>query len=72
MTRLDYFPGGSDYFGATSAGLHALLLRRPESRDDEERKEPSADLTGVQTIQSLYEVVAWLSQRNGNPGYGDE
>ena len=47
----------SDYFGATSAGLRALLLRRPGPEGEGEHKEPGEDLTNVVTVASLDQVV---------------
>ncbi|KAL1755665.1 HAD-like domain-containing protein [Schizophyllum commune] len=48
----------ADYRGATAAGIHALLLRRPG--DTEAHVEEGEDLTGVQTIQTLQGVLTWL------------
>jgi len=52
-----------DYYGATGAGLHALLLRRPGLLGAEERKVPSEDLSGIPVVQHLGEVVTWVLRR---------
>ncbi|KAL1745694.1 HAD-like domain-containing protein [Schizophyllum fasciatum] len=48
----------ADYRGATAAGLHALLLRRPV--DTEAHIEHGEDLTGVPTIEGLQDILDWL------------
>ena len=57
--------GHSDYQGAAACGLHALLVRRPGPEGEEERKEPDEDLSGVQVVSGLGQVVDWVQRRNG-------
>jgi len=47
----------ADYVGASTAGISALLVRRPGSEGEGEHKEPSEHLVGVSVIRSLSEVV---------------
>ena len=49
----------SDYHGASKAGVHALLLRRPGPDGEGEQKEEGEDLTGIKVIRGLREVVEW-------------
>lgn len=60
MTR--YF-GDSDYFGAKRAGLNAALLRRPGELGAEERREDDEDLTDVEVVSSLTDII----KRLGSP-----
>ncbi|OSD03963.1 HAD hydrolase subfamily IA REG-2-like protein [Trametes coccinea BRFM310] len=53
-----------DYHGAKACGFEALLVRRPGPEGEEERKEPGEDLTNVQVVPSLSQVVDWVQQRN--------
>ncbi|KAI0829620.1 HAD hydrolase subfamily IA REG-2-like protein [Trametes gibbosa] len=53
-----------DYRGATAAGLHALLLRRPGPDGEEEHKEAGEDLTGVEVVPGLSAVVDWVRKQN--------
>ncbi|KAI9442376.1 HAD-like protein [Lactarius indigo] len=56
-----------DYLGAENAGLHALLLRRTEGDEDRERENAKVDLRtikGLNTVNSLYDVVAWVERMN--------
>jgi len=55
----------ADWRGATRAGLQALLVRRPGLEGEEERKEDGEDLTGVDVVSSLLEVVDWVQRTNG-------
>jgi len=50
-----------DYHGARRAGLNALLLRRPGSLGHEERKDENECLPEVETVQSLAQVVSWVT-----------
>ncbi|KAI0081274.1 HAD hydrolase subfamily IA REG-2-like protein [Panus rudis PR-1116 ss-1] len=47
----------ADYWGAKKAGICALLIRRHGAEGEEEHKEPDEDLTGVEVVHSLQEVV---------------
>ncbi|KAF8513027.1 HAD hydrolase subfamily IA REG-2-like protein [Hysterangium stoloniferum] len=53
-----------DYHGARQAGLHALLLRRPGPERVGEQREADEDLSNIQTVQSLSDVVTWMRQRD--------
>jgi hypothetical protein len=45
--------------------MEALFLRRPTSDDDGSSKESSdEDLSNVQVISSLTQVVDWVKRRN--------
>ncbi len=58
----------SDYLGAENAGLHALLLRRPGLKGDQERETAEVDLrTTIKSrdiVNDLYGVVAWVEGMN--------
>lgn len=54
----------SDYNGAKHAGVHALLVRRPGSDGKGEWKEPDENLTDVEIVKHLSEVVAWIAGTN--------
>ena len=47
----------SDFHGAKAAGFEARLLRRPGTGGEQERKEPGEDLTSVDVIHSLDEIL---------------
>ncbi|EPQ57694.1 hypothetical protein GLOTRDRAFT_38464 [Gloeophyllum trabeum ATCC 11539] len=53
-----------DYYGASKAGLQALLVRRPGPEGDDERKEEGENLCGVTVVHSLLEVADWVQQKN--------
>jgi hypothetical protein len=44
--------------------MHALLVRRPGTEGEGERKEDGEDLTGVETINGLRRIIAWVKARN--------
>lgn len=52
----------ADYRGATAAGIHALLLRRPG--DTEAHVEPGENLADVETIQDLDGIFRWMLSRD--------
>lgn len=54
----------SDYFGAKSSGLEALLVRRPGVLGADEQKEPGEDISEVLTVSGLAQVVDWVQRRN--------
>ena len=47
----------SDFYGAKAAGFEARLLRRPGTDGEQEHKEPGEDLTAVNVIQSLDDIL---------------
>ena len=53
-----------DYRGAKACGLSALLIRRPGPEGEAEMKEPNEDLTGVEVVPSLLDVVEWVKLKN--------
>jgi len=55
-----------DYYGATAAGLHALLLRRPGLLGAEEWKTPNEDLSGIPIVSHLGDVVTWILKERGS------
>ncbi|KIP01962.1 hypothetical protein PHLGIDRAFT_96511 [Phlebiopsis gigantea 11061_1 CR5-6] len=54
----------ADYYGARACGLSSLLVRRPGPDGEAERKEDGEDLTNVEVVQNLQEVVEWVKARN--------
>jgi len=61
-------PFSSDYKGALDAGMHALLLRRPDSGVDGNTNQVE-QLTNVRVIKSLWDVVEWVGGRHGSKIY---
>jgi len=55
----------SDYGGAMSAGLDARLIRRIGEWSDGAARIAQEDLSGIQTIRSLKDIVDEIRQRNG-------
>jgi len=55
-----------DYHGAKASGLAALLLRRPGLDGDGELKESGEDLSGVEVVPDLLDVVQWVLRRNAS------
>lgn len=53
----------SDYIGAKEAGLEARLIRRIGEWSDGAARQRDEDLTGVETIASLTEVVDEVRRR---------
>jgi hypothetical protein len=47
----------SDFHGAKAAGFEARLLRRPGADGEQEHKEPGEDLTSVDVIHSLDDIL---------------
>jgi FMN phosphatase YigB (HAD superfamily) len=62
-----HLPGSqsSDYHGAMSVGLEARLIRRVGEWSDGAARHAQEDLSGIQTIQSLKDVVDEIRRRNG-------
>lgn len=58
-----FLTSDSDYYGAKACGLSALLVRRSGPDGEAERKESDEDLTGVEVVRSLREVVEWVKAR---------
>jgi len=56
----------ADYHGAKASGLAALLLRRPGPDGDGELKESGEDLSGVEVVPNLLDVVQWVLRRNAS------
>lgn len=54
----------SDYFGAKKSGFFALLVRRPGPDGEGEHKEPDEDLSEVEVVSSLQQVVNWVKAKN--------
>ena len=54
----------SDYYGAQSAGMQALLIRRPSPVGEEENKGADEDLRNIRVISSLHDVVGWVRSQN--------
>ncbi|KAJ3553103.1 hypothetical protein NM688_g3796 [Phlebia brevispora] len=54
----------ADYYGAKAFGVSALLLRRPGPDGEGEMKEEDEDLTTVDVVPSLLQVVEWVKERN--------
>lgn len=54
----------ADYWGAKTAGLEALLVRRQGEFSDGSRREAGEDLAGVETVSNFGDVVKWVSRRN--------
>ena len=55
----------SDYHGAMSAGLDARLIRRIGEWSDGAARIAQEDLSGIQTIRSLNDIVDEIRRRNG-------
>ncbi|PFH51562.1 hypothetical protein AMATHDRAFT_142395 [Amanita thiersii Skay4041] len=53
-----------DYQGATSAGMHALLLRRLGPEGEQAHKETDESLSNVHVINGLSEVVNFVRHQN--------
>ena len=56
-----------DYYGAKACGLSALLLRRPGPDGEAEMKEDGEDLSQVDVVPNLLEVVEWVKRKNMSP-----
>ncbi|KAI0344604.1 HAD hydrolase subfamily IA REG-2-like protein [Trametopsis cervina] len=54
----------ADYRAAKECGLSALLVRRSGKDGEAEMKEEGEDLSQVNVIASLQEVVEWVKQKN--------
>lgn len=61
LDMADIIACSSDYHGARAAGMHALLLRRPGPESETEEVE---DMTNVEVINGLQNVVQWVASRN--------
>lgn len=55
----------SDYLGAMSAGLDARLIRRKGEWSDGAARIAQEDLSGIQTIGSLKDIIDEICRRNG-------
>ncbi|OBZ67256.1 Haloacid dehalogenase-like hydrolase domain-containing protein 3 [Grifola frondosa] len=53
-----------DFYGAKESGLAALLIRRPGPEGEGEAKEADEDLSGVDVVPSLLDVVEKVKQMN--------
>lgn len=49
-----------DYNGAVAAGFNALLLRRQRPDGDHEHKEMNGDISRVNVIHNLCDVISWV------------
>lgn len=56
--------GCRDYYGARNCGISALLLRRPGPDGESEAKELDENLTGVEVVPNLLDVVGWVQAMN--------
>ena len=54
----------SDYHGAKGYGINALLVRRQGEDGENEMKEEGEDLSDVDVVSSLQQVVDWVKQQN--------
>ena len=54
-------PSYSDYRGAESTGMNALLLRRPAGEHENENIDE--DLRAVNVIDTLDKVLSWVGRR---------
>jgi hypothetical protein len=54
----------SDYYGAKACGINALLVRRGGEDGESEMKEDGEDLSQVDIISNLQQVVEWVRHRN--------
>jgi len=54
----------SDYHGAMSAGLDARLIRRVGEWSDGAARIAQEDLSGIETIRSLRDIVDEIRRRN--------
>ena len=54
----------SDYYGATGYGINALLVRRQGEDGENEMKEDGEDLSDVDVVSGLQQVVDWVKQQN--------
>ncbi|KAF5316871.1 hypothetical protein D9611_003975 [Ephemerocybe angulata] len=55
-----------DFHGATQAGFHAVLLRRPGPEGEQAHKEEGEELKSVRVIQGLQEVHDIVCSRDGH------
>jgi len=56
--------GFSDYHGANSAGLEARLIRRKGEWSDGAVRNSEEDLSGVESIKDINELVEEVKRRN--------
>lgn len=54
----------SDYHGAKGYGINALLVRRQGEDGENEMKEDGEDLSKVDVVSNLQQVVDWVKQNN--------
>ncbi|KAI0093338.1 HAD hydrolase subfamily IA REG-2-like protein [Irpex rosettiformis] len=54
----------ADYYGAKKVGISALLVRRRGADGENEMKEDEEDLSRVDVVSGLGEVVEWVKQKN--------
>ncbi|KAI0700880.1 HAD hydrolase subfamily IA REG-2-like protein [Cytidiella melzeri] len=54
----------ADYYGAKGCGLKALLVRRHGEDGESEMKENEEDLSQIEAVSSLQQVVEWVKQNN--------
>jgi len=52
-----------DYNGAVAAGLNALLLRRQGPDGHHEHKEMNEDISRVNVIHNLCDVISWVREK---------
>ncbi|CCL99859.1 uncharacterized protein FIBRA_01884 [Fibroporia radiculosa] len=56
----------ADYYGAQASGLAALLLRRPGAEGEGEMKDADENLSAVEIVSGLADVVDWVHRRNAS------
>ena len=54
----------SDYYGAKGYGINALLVRRQGEDGENEMKEDGEDLSDVDVVSGLQQVVDWVKKNN--------
>ncbi|KAH7913171.1 HAD-like domain-containing protein [Hygrophoropsis aurantiaca] len=59
-----------DYNGAQSAGMEALLIRRPGPEGESERREDGENIQGLSVVNDLWGVVEWVKAHNSNASHG--
>ncbi|KZP18684.1 HAD hydrolase subfamily IA REG-2-like protein [Athelia psychrophila] len=53
-----------DYYGARDLGMSTIILRRPGTLGDSERKEATEDISGLNVASGLEQVVTWVRRHN--------
>lgn len=54
----------SDFYGATSTGIEARLIRRPGEWSDGAVRDAKEELSGVNIVSSLQDIINEVKQRN--------